>query len=622
MDTNQLYNEAIKKKVDGDFQGAGEILAQIRVYLEEKDDLSPQEQVLNDLMPGQLADVIANGYVPTGGTTPKVPPTEEASVPKAGGKKEAFFENMEKGLVDADADPGLPVGTEEPKAEEASPEEETPKKEKPKGKAKKKAKKEVAEEESIPTPEISDSDVEMIETKKLTIRGSQFVGLDQYHTQKASDKPTEEFAKLVESIKEKGILVPLLTTPSNEHKGFFEVIDGHHRLLAAKQAEIPKVPCVVREVSSDEEKETLALLCQLLRRHTTNSNNRKLMIARLVELAGKKMVGPGQEENLGDDKPPESQVVPGSGQTETKLRGVQTKVAGDLGVDRRQVSKAVRFSEDQIKILEDSGKFSVEQIDELKQNPEALLQAVKDVEVKKEKGGTPPKPDTANISLRAINNLNFALVNIQKETGVLVKAVGRKRAVELMVGNGLPADIISVISGDPDLQELAFAPQVKEKQKSQEKETSKEETPQEEAPKHDPDFQQMLDAKEPQQTHPDPLSELEQLGVDVTAPRPGDSSYVPGPDFPSSEDTCFGEYDEDSCPDECEVTEECQDETLSRQRGNVPRTLEDVKKMLGTAPSVDEQLEAAKARLNGDTAPPQEDEATRKSQMKQALLGD
>ena len=59
------------------------------------------------------------------------------------------------------------------------------------------------------------------------------------------DKMTE----LVESIRENGIMAPVIVRPIG--KGY-ELISGHRRSHAAKRAGLKEVPAVIREMSDDE----------------------------------------------------------------------------------------------------------------------------------------------------------------------------------------------------------------------------------------------------------------------------------------------------------------------------------------------------------------------------------
>ncbi len=66
----------------------------------------------------------------------------------------------------------------------------------------------------------------------------------------------EQLKDLVESVKTKGVLTPLLVRPVNGH---FEIVGGSRRFRAAKKAGLAAVPCQVRELSDDEALEVAIL---------------------------------------------------------------------------------------------------------------------------------------------------------------------------------------------------------------------------------------------------------------------------------------------------------------------------------------------------------------------------
>ena len=59
----------------------------------------------------------------------------------------------------------------------------------------------------------------------------------------------EEMAELVASVKDNGVLVPIIVRPQN---GKYEIIAGHRRRHAAKLAGLDKLPAIVKKYSDDE----------------------------------------------------------------------------------------------------------------------------------------------------------------------------------------------------------------------------------------------------------------------------------------------------------------------------------------------------------------------------------
>jgi ParB family chromosome partitioning protein len=60
----------------------------------------------------------------------------------------------------------------------------------------------------------------------------------------------EEMERLVESVKERGVLSPVLVRPMPD--GGYQMVSGHRRKMAAELAELPTLPCIVRELTDDE----------------------------------------------------------------------------------------------------------------------------------------------------------------------------------------------------------------------------------------------------------------------------------------------------------------------------------------------------------------------------------
>lgn len=60
----------------------------------------------------------------------------------------------------------------------------------------------------------------------------------------------EKMDELVDSIKAKGVLTPVIVRPDDE--GTYEMISGHRRLHAAKRAGLTKIPAIVKEMTNDD----------------------------------------------------------------------------------------------------------------------------------------------------------------------------------------------------------------------------------------------------------------------------------------------------------------------------------------------------------------------------------
>ena len=60
----------------------------------------------------------------------------------------------------------------------------------------------------------------------------------------------ESMTELVDSVKNRGVLSPVLVRPMPD--GSYQMVSGHRRKMAAELAELPTVPCIVRELTDDE----------------------------------------------------------------------------------------------------------------------------------------------------------------------------------------------------------------------------------------------------------------------------------------------------------------------------------------------------------------------------------
>ena len=120
----------------------------------------------------------------------------------------------------------------------------------------------------------------------------------------------EEMAELTESIKELGILTPLVVRPLEG--GQYEVISGHRRLFACRKAGIDSVPAIVHNI--DRDKATITLVdSNLHREHILPSEKAfayKLKMEALNHQGTSGQVGQKwTRDNLADDVPDSSRQI-------------------------------------------------------------------------------------------------------------------------------------------------------------------------------------------------------------------------------------------------------------------------------------------------------------------------
>ena len=100
------------------------------------------------------------------------------------------------------------------------------------------------------------------------------------------DQPRQDFDKetletLAESIRQSGVLQPLLVTPEG---GRYRIVAGERRFRAARMAGLQTVPCIVRELSAQERME--AALIENLQREDLNPIEEAAGIRDLMESCG------------------------------------------------------------------------------------------------------------------------------------------------------------------------------------------------------------------------------------------------------------------------------------------------------------------------------------------------
>ena len=117
-----------------------------------------------------------------------------------------------------------------------------------------------------------------IETKKNQLAISDMVP-NKYQPRKIFDE--DNLNDLTNSIKERGILQPIIVRKSNEDRFKFEIIAGERRWLAAKRAGLNNVPVVITE--ADDLKSLEFAIIENVQRHDLNSLEEAQGFKRLID---------------------------------------------------------------------------------------------------------------------------------------------------------------------------------------------------------------------------------------------------------------------------------------------------------------------------------------------------
>ena len=102
------------------------------------------------------------------------------------------------------------------------------------------------------------------ETNKVSIKD---IERNQFQPRKKSDK--ESLLDLTNSIKQRGVIQPIIVRPSNFSKGKYEIIAGERRWLASQNAGLHELPVVVLDV--DDEKSLEFAIVENVQRQDLNS---------------------------------------------------------------------------------------------------------------------------------------------------------------------------------------------------------------------------------------------------------------------------------------------------------------------------------------------------------------
>lgn len=118
-------------------------------------------------------------------------------------------------------------------------------------------------------------------------RGQNQAPIERLHpsrVQPRQDFDEEAIDSLAASIKEQGLLQPILVRPHPEQPGEFEIVAGERRWRAAQRAKLHSVPIVVRELSDGEALE-LAIV-ENVQRQDLNPVEEALAYRQLIEEFG------------------------------------------------------------------------------------------------------------------------------------------------------------------------------------------------------------------------------------------------------------------------------------------------------------------------------------------------
>ena len=120
-----------------------------------------------------------------------------------------------------------------------------------------------------------------IETQKNQMLISNLIP-NKYQPRKIFDK--DNLDDLTNSIKERGVIQPIIVRKSNDNKGKYEIIAGERRWIAAQQAGLHNVPVVITE--ADDLKSLEFAIVENVQRHDLNPLEEAQGYRRLIDEFG------------------------------------------------------------------------------------------------------------------------------------------------------------------------------------------------------------------------------------------------------------------------------------------------------------------------------------------------
>ncbi len=236
-------------------------------------------------------------------------------------------------------------------------------------------------------------------------------------------KDDESMYELVESIKERGLIQPVIIRPVEN--GMYEMVSGHRRKRAFEIAGYDKIPARVKEMSRDEA--ILSMVDSNLQRETVLPSEK----ARAYKMRLDAMKRQGKRTDL--------TLSP----TGTKLRSDQ-QLADEVGESRNQIQRLIRLNYlvPEMLVLVDEGKVAMRPAVEISYLPEEIQYDL--LEAMEYNEATPSHDQTirmrkayqeGNLTTEVVENIMEEPKPNQKE-----KSPFRDKRIEGAIPKGIPKE--------------------------------------------------------------------------------------------------------------------------------------------------------------------------------------
>lgn len=181
------------------------------------------------------------------------------------------------------------------------------------------------------------------EPKREKVRVVSLQYVDDFPDHPFQVKEDEDMAKLIESIRNNGVLNPIIVRRKEDER--YEIISGHRRKYACTKLDMDLIPMIVRDISRDEA--VIAMVDSNLQREVILPSEK----ARAYKMKMDAMKRQGKRTDLT------------SSPLDRKLKGIETAelIGQQSGESREQVYRFIRLNELTPELLEfvDEGKIGL-----------------------------------------------------------------------------------------------------------------------------------------------------------------------------------------------------------------------------------------------------------------------
>jgi len=185
--------------------------------------------------------------------------------------------------------------------------------------------------------------------------------LHPYHDHKFELYSGERLDDMVASIKENGVLSPIIVQPDGDS---YEILIGHNRWNASKIAGLPTVPAIIKQGLSEDEAEMYVIESNLIQRSFSDLKISEQ--AAVVASRHSKMFSPGKRNDIIREltllENPNAEIEDGSTLNPLGSRlDTNDEVGKEYGVSKGSVVRLIRINKliDELKALVDSGELAI-----------------------------------------------------------------------------------------------------------------------------------------------------------------------------------------------------------------------------------------------------------------------